>query len=105
MKQFLFFLITLTTLYSYAQQPISPKRGTSIETIVKIQKESIGKAFPAFSVDHDNKIFNNDSLKGKTVFINFWFAACPPCIAEFDALNDLYDSLHNKTNFEFISFL
>ena len=40
----------------------------------------------------------------KVVFLNFWFAACPPCIAEFEELNKLYKDFKNDSSFEFVSF-
>lgn len=70
----------------------------------KANKEAYGKPYPAFSFTPDGKTINNDSLKGKTVFINFWFEACAPCIAEFDALNEMYQNLKDNKNFAFISF-
>ena len=57
-----------------------------------------------FTASIDSVICNNETLKGKTVYINFWYAACSPCIAEFDALNSLYRKLKGTKNFEFISF-
>jgi thiol-disulfide isomerase/thioredoxin len=48
-------------------------------------------------------LLSNEGLKGKVLFINFWFAACPPCIAEFDALSEMYEKLKDKPDFEFIS--
>ena len=37
----------------------------------------------------DGKIITQSDLKGKTVFYNFWFVACKPCVAEIPALNKL----------------
>ena len=67
-------------------------------------RELINKPFPAFSVLDNITTIDNNYLKGKTIFVNFWFEACPPCIAEFDALNKMYNKLKDKRNFEFISF-
>ncbi|MFZ5976895.1 MAG: TlpA family protein disulfide reductase [Bacteroidota bacterium] len=44
------------------------------------------------------------SLNHKIIFANFWFANCPPCIAEFPALNNLYDSLKQHSDIIFLSF-
>ena len=68
------------------------------------QTEAIGKQFGVFKTTYKTRIVTNENLKGKVVFINFWFAACPPCIAELPGLNNLYDTLKNNNNFEFISF-
>src|SRR5438128_2603986 len=32
--------------------------------------------------DTAGNVFNTASLKGKTVYVDFWFTACPPCIKE-----------------------
>ena len=70
----------------------------------KSNRELINKPFPAFSYLSEGKIIDNEHLKGKTVFINFWFEACAPCIAEFGAFNEMYNKLKGHANFEFISF-
>ncbi len=71
----------------------------------KKAQESIGKKFPVFDVASiDGQPFSNESLKGKVVFINFWFAACPPCIAELPYLNELYSKFAADKNFEYLSF-
>ena len=68
------------------------------------QKETIGKEFPSFTTRLGDSVFNNESLRGKTVFVNFWFESCAPCIAEFKGLNELYDSLKTDSTVAFISF-
>jgi thiol-disulfide isomerase/thioredoxin len=60
------------------------------------------KKFDAFSTD--GNLYIDDSLKSKTTFINFWFEGCLPCIAEFPALNDLYDRYKTNSQFQFLSF-
>ena len=77
----------------------------SMDSLFKAkEKESIGKSFPDFNVKFNGHIITKDSLKGKIVFINFWFEACPPCIAELAALNELYKKFSASKYFEFISF-
>jgi cytochrome oxidase Cu insertion factor (SCO1/SenC/PrrC family) len=51
----------------------------------------------------DGKTFTQESLRNKVTFINFWFENCPPCIAEIDALNNLYNKYKNNPGFQFIS--
>jgi thiol-disulfide isomerase/thioredoxin len=58
--------------------------------------------FSNFSVD--GKYYSGDSLKNKITVISFWFEGCAPCIAEFDALNKLYDRFKSNKNFQFLSF-
>ncbi len=50
----------------------------------------IGCKAPDFNVKkNDGESLKLNDLKGKVVVINFWFEACPPCIAELPALNQL----------------
>ncbi len=62
------------------------------------------KKLVPFQANIDSLVCNNASLRGSVVFINFWFAGCPPCISELEDLNRLYEKLRHKKNFQFISF-
>ena len=57
-----------------------------------------------YNNDLNNRVYTEDSLKNKITFINFWFEGCAPCVAEFDALNSLYDKYRSNQYFQFISF-
>ena len=46
----------------------------------------------------DDEILKTEDLKGKLVFYNFYFAACPPCIAQKDGLNELYENSRTVRN-------
>ena len=64
-----------------------------------------GKQYPAFTaVSLDGKTITEKELTGKVTIINFWFQYCEPCVAEFDALNDLYRKFKDNPAFRFISF-
>ena len=64
-----------------------------------------GKYFEKFSnFSADGKPYSEDSLKNKITIINFRFEACASCIAEFDALNKLYERFRSNKNFQFLSF-
>jgi len=64
-----------------------------------------GKLYPAFSVvSLEGKRITEKELTGKVTIINFWFQYCEPCVAEFDALNDLYLKFKDNAAFRFISF-
>jgi peroxiredoxin len=108
MRSTLLAFFVLPCLISNAQTPTAHEIDSINNEFSNAQnkrnKEAIGKPYPAFSFTTDGKIFNNDLLKGKIVFINFWFEACAPCIAEFDALNEIYQKLKENKNFAFISF-
>ena len=43
----------------------------------------VGKPFKSFDLKSvSNNKYSQDDLKGKITFIDFWFEACTPCIAE-----------------------
>jgi len=67
------------------------------------ETQSVGKPFPLFYVKTDGVTWTNDSLKGKVVFINFWFENCPPCIAEMAPLNELYQKVKDSSKIAFLS--
>lgn len=65
----------------------------------------IGRNLPAFEIKSvQGKLYTNEDLKNKITFINFWFEACAPCIAEMDALENLYQDFKPNKNFQFLSF-
>lgn len=69
-----------------------------------INRNAINKMYPTFSELHENSIVSNETVKGKVVFINFWFYSCTPCMREMDELNVLYEKYRKFENFEFLSF-
>jgi thiol-disulfide isomerase/thioredoxin len=101
--RFLLSLVFLAgTLCSFAQRDSMMQ--AFMKTLEEKNKNAIGRPFPRFDVSDGNKNISNESLHGKVVLINFWFEGCHPCLAEFDALNELYGKLKENRNFEFISF-
>lgn len=98
------FLLLCASGISFAQQNKTPGELYMDSLFREKAKQSIGKDFPDFSALFDGRKLSNDSLKGKVLFINFWFKACPPCIAEMPALNELYKRLKGNKSFEFLSF-
>jgi peroxiredoxin len=64
---------------------------------------AIGHPYPEFKITNENKAVDNRSLHGKVVFINFWFEGCHPCMAEMEALNELFEKVKSNKDFEFIS--
>jgi thiol-disulfide isomerase/thioredoxin len=74
------------------------------DSLIKVKANQLGKPFPHFVAANEKGKISNDSLIGKVVLINFWFEGCHPCIAEFDALNELAQKLTGNKNFKFISF-
>ena len=75
-----------------------------IDSIINAwHKRVLGKPLPTFVVAGSDGIVNNDSLKGKVIFINMWESHCAPCMAEMETLNKLYDTLRDNPDFQFIS--
>lgn len=96
------FVVSLFLIDTISAQTISSEQ--FFRDRLQKQKETIGKEFPSFTTTLGDSAINNESLRGKTVFVNFWFEACAPCIAEFKGLDQLYDSLKADSTFAFISF-
>lgn len=63
---------------------------------------SNSKAIPLVFADSKGTRINTAELKGKVLFINFWAAWCPPCIAEMGSINALYNKLKADPRFIFI---
>lgn len=62
------------------------------------------KKMPEFNITDVNGInYDNESLKGKKVVLNFWFAKCAPCIKEIPELNRLVKKYSNNSNVVFIA--
>ncbi|MCU7549972.1 TlpA family protein disulfide reductase [Chitinophagaceae bacterium LB-8] len=107
MRFILSVLFLLGSFISLGQKPSfsKPSINLDIDSLFEARKkEAIGKPFPVFKATNETEKINNEILKGKVVLINFWFEGCPPCMAEMDALNELYQRLKNNKDFEFISF-
>ncbi len=51
----------------------------------------------------DDFAFDSKDLDGKIVVINFWYAACKPCVAEIPGLNRLAEEFKNQ-NVVFLAF-
>lgn len=75
----------------------------SAQTSWDYNKEKTKERFPKFSCTIDSVLYNSETLKGKITFINFGFAACAPCVAEIDALNEIYSKQKGNTYFNFLS--
>ena len=106
-KLFYSFLLFVVVLSSHAQGTIRLQQ--YVDSMIQ-QKEIksqqlIGTIYPAFAIANTSEggTINNQALKGKITIINFWFEACAPCIAELDALSNLYNKYKNNASFQFLS--
>ncbi len=54
-----------------------------------------------YSLDDEAQSFSD--LKGKVVFLNFWATWCPPCVAEFSAIDELYSEFKDEVAFVLLS--
>ena len=104
MKHFLFISLILLATFSRAQTtPATPDSYKEYEeTQTQKMARYIGTAYPAFNGSINGVEFSNETFRGKTVFINFWFEACPPCIAEFEGLKAMYEKLKDRKDVFFI---
>lgn len=99
------FILLTTVSYSQVTQV---ERASKMDSLIRVSIEErnawIGKAYPDFSVTINHVEYSNPKLKGKVIFVNFWFATCRPCLAEMEDLNKLYEKFGSNPNFEFLSF-
>lgn len=103
MKRVLMIYLILLSGFSYSQNT-TMSADSFLVLMDKKNADFINKPFPEFSASADNKVCSNETLKDKVVFINFWFAACAPCMAEMDELNQLFTKFKQNKNFELVSF-
>ena len=68
-------------------------------------KSSISKPYFNYII-HTSKTdsISSDALNGKITFINFWFETCKPCMAELDAMIELYNEFKDSSKFQMITF-
>ncbi len=66
--------------------------------------DKLGKKAPDFKMEDVNgNQISSQKTKGKVVVLNFWFAACKPCIAEIPELNEVYEKYKSNPNIVFAS--
>ncbi len=53
--------------------------------------------------DEAGNVYKFGDSKGKVVLINFWATWCPPCIAEMESLQKLYDDYGESVDFLFVT--
>jgi thiol-disulfide isomerase/thioredoxin len=76
-KQFTCCALALIGMYASNAQQHMP---SSPSNVYDQQKATF---FPVMDLETiDSTIFNTANLATKTVYIDFWFTACPPCLKE-----------------------
>ena len=104
MRLILFSSFFVATTSSFAQTPLHTETKEEMDSLICPKGyAAIGHAYQEFRILSDNREIDNESLKGKVVFINFWFEGCHPCMAEMEALNELFNKLKSNKDFIFIS--
>lgn len=104
MKLILSSVFLLLTNFLYAQSSSQKEMDGNIDSLLcPVGYSAIGQPYLSFKLTNGNRLVDNQRLKGKVVFINFWFEGCHPCMAEMEALNELFEKLQDKRDFVFIS--
>lgn len=99
------FLIISSIAQSNSDQPkLDSLMDLEFKRIMNSPIQLNGTKYESLGLLFEKAEANNYNLKNKVCFINFWFAACAPCIAELKGLNELYKKLHGTPDFRFISF-
>jgi thiol-disulfide isomerase/thioredoxin len=53
--------------------------------------------------DTSGRLFNTSSLKGKILYVDFWFTTCPPCLKEIPFSKSLQNFFATDTNIAFVN--
>ncbi len=53
-------------------------------------------------VDTNGNILDLQTLKGKTIFMNYWATWCAPCVAEMPSIDGLYEKVGKDPNIVFL---
>lgn len=104
MRGLLSFFFFVVTPLLYAQSSTEKTWNRELDSLIcPIGFATLNQPYLEFKLTGENTTLHNQSLKGKVVLINFWFEGCHPCMAEMDALNELFNKLKNNNDFVFVS--
>lgn len=76
---------------------------SSTKTIDANEQKTITEYTGKLNAINTSENIDFSDLKGKVVFINFWATWCPPCIAEMQSLQDLYNKYEDEVVFLFVT--
>ncbi|MNK14781.1 Thiol-disulfide oxidoreductase ResA [compost metagenome] len=75
----------------------------SKKMLAKVEKMKVNEPAPGFEVtDFNGKTVSLKSLKGKTIFIDFWATWCVPCVASFPGMQKVVDYYKNDKSVVFM---
>jgi thiol-disulfide isomerase/thioredoxin len=75
----------------------------SKKMLTKVEKMKVNEPAPDFEVtDFNGKTVSLKSLKGKTIFIDFWATWCVPCVASFPGMQKAVDYYKNDDSVVFM---
>lgn len=97
------FLFLLPVGSAFAQTTIAAEEDSAVAAVQQKLTPHIGKPFPDFSASLKDSVITKESLKGKTVFISFWFEPALS-VAEFDGLNKVYAKTKDNDGLRFLTF-
>ena len=96
-KFFLFIVLVLTVGLTFGQYPYTTYNP-------KYYDQLNDKNFSELLLeDTSGNTFNTSSLKGKTVYVDFWFTLCPPCVKEIPFSKSLQQYFAADTNIVFVN--
>lgn len=101
MRSKLFFLIITFNVLSHVTLAQPSKSGMAVymENEFKKCREKEGSKFSNYELrDLNDKIYTQNSSKGKVILLSFWFIACKGCRDEIKYLNQINEYFVNDTN-------
>lgn len=82
----------------------SQLKSIKYDSIIRNYDHLYGDPFPNLQLeDTSGTLINISSLFGKTVYVDFWFTTCPPCIKEIPYFKSLQQYFLTDTNIVFLS--
>jgi len=91
-------LFLLLLCFSACRTTAPTKDNNEYDTYIRrIYDGMKGKPAPDIEfIQADGKLMKISELRGQIVLLNFWFAACKPCITEIGSLNELQNKYSSK---------